>query len=246
MWGGQPQQPWAAQQWPGQVQPPMPQQSPQQPHAQHWQQASHPAPQWQQQQQMAPPQQAQAQAPPQSAGSASAPETENIQVIVRVRPLNDAERARGDQECIHCATDGRTINFLTAGSISSHGVRSSGSAGSGVVKSLTFDGALSGPSQTTVFQTTRAQQLLQDAINGYAVTIFAYGQTGSGKTYTMSGPDVGEEAQPLPPAPNTPGPDGLIPRTVGALFAQLGHGALAGCSVAAATRHPPPPAANRP
>ena len=94
MWGGQPQQPWAAQQWPGQMQPPMPQQSPQQSHAQHWQQASHPAPQWQQQQQVAPPQQAQAQAPPQSAGSASAPETENIQVIVRVRPLNDAERAR--------------------------------------------------------------------------------------------------------------------------------------------------------
>ena len=36
----------------------------------------------------------------------------------------------------------------------------------------------------TLTLTVRTQALLQDALQGYAVTVFAYGQTGSGKTFT--------------------------------------------------------------
>ena len=37
-----------------------------------------------------------------------------IQVHVRVRPLNDQERQRGDHECIHVASDGQTVRFVAA------------------------------------------------------------------------------------------------------------------------------------
>jgi kinesin family protein C1 len=47
--------------------------------------------------------------------------------------------------------------------------------------------------------------LVQSALDGYKVCIFAYGQTGSGKTYTMQGPEV-------------PGQEGLIPRTIAAVY----------------------------
>ena len=47
--------------------------------------------------------------------------------------------------------------------------------------------------------------LVQSALDGYKVCIFAYGQKGSGKTYTMQGLEV-------------PGYEGLIPRTIAAVF----------------------------
>jgi fructose-1,6-bisphosphatase/inositol monophosphatase family enzyme len=112
---------------------------------------------------------------------------ENIQVVVRVRPLSRDERARGDQECVHAAEDGKTVRWVDE--TSGRGVRASAERSQGLVsmRSLTFDACLAGSGQADVFVRTRANQLLRDAIAGYAVTIFAYGQTGSGKTYTMSG-----------------------------------------------------------
>ena len=100
----------------------------------------------------------------------STPAGENVQVYVRVRPLNEVERGRGDQEVVQCTDDGRTVNFLTAAAPS---VR--GSGGQAPCKALTFDGALSGPSQTQVFHGVRMMQLLQDAISGYSVTILLVG-----------------------------------------------------------------------
>ena len=137
-------------------------------------------------------------------------------VVVRVRPLNEQERARGDHNCIHIGDDHRTIRFVAqVGS-----VRASGGAADqapGVVKALMFDAALAGSSQPAVFETTQTIQLLQDALDGFSITIFAYGQTGSGKTYTMTGPDA-VEGQATPAGGSTPGPQGLIPRGVHTLF----------------------------
>ena len=101
---------------------------------------------------------------------------ENIQVQVRVRPLNEMERARGDHECIHVAEDGRTVHFVT-GSVGAS--RSGNPAPS--VRALVFDAALAGSSQARVFETAQTYGLLHDALSGLAVTVFAYGQTGSGK-----------------------------------------------------------------
>ena len=149
---------------------------------------------------------------------------ENIQVHVRVRPLNEQELARGDQSCLHVAGDARTVHFV--------GQRDE-------VRSLTFDSVIGGSSQPQVFETTDAAQLLQDALEGYSVTIFAYGQTGSGKTYTMTGPDsLALSVDERPPLPTDESPLGLIPRGVGALFDLIAQEEAAGrltggCSVRA-------------
>ena len=139
--------------------------------------------------------------------------TENIRVHVRVRPLNETELARGDQNCLHIADDGRTVRFV--------GQRDE-------VRSLAFDSAISGSSQAMLFATTETERLLQDAIEGYAVTIFAYGQTGSGKTFTMTGHESHEQRDDEPPQPADEGPEGLIPRGVGALFAMIAQQAAEG------------------
>ena len=81
-------------------------------------------------------------------------------------------------------------------------------------------------------------ELLQAAVEGYAVTIFAYGQTGSGKTYTMTGPESLDVSAEVAVYPTQDGPHGLIPRGVAALFSIIeqlsASGSLAGgCAVRA-------------
>ena len=160
-------------------------------------------------------------------------DNENIQVIVRVRPLNEQERQRGDHECIHIADDGQTVRFVAAPSVRASGAVTAPPA----VRALVFDAALVGSSQPDVFENLQTVQLLQDALAGFSITIFAYGQTGSGKTYTMTGPEAAVDAD----ADNAVAPhpaQGLIPRGVGALFeliaAEQASGQLpGGCAVRA-------------
>jgi len=165
-------------------------------------------------------------------GQRPATAAETLAVHVRVRPLNDFERGRGDHECVHCAEDGRTVQFVTQPERGR-----GGGGGGGVVKQLTFDSVQSGSSQVEVFRACGTQALLQDALQGYAVTIFAYGQTGSGKTYTISGdPDCEPDSEEAPPWSDA-GPSGLIPRALGTLFAAIAQwtheGRLSACSVRA-------------
>jgi kinesin family protein 6/9 len=54
-----------------------------------------------------------------------------------------------------------------------------------------------------------AREKIQGVLDGFSCTIFAYGQTGSGKTFTIFGGETFKER-------------GLIPRSLGLLFAQLG------------------------
>ncbi|KAG7338360.1 kinesin motor domain containing protein [Nitzschia inconspicua] len=60
-------------------------------------------------------------------------------------------------------------------------------------------------SQDDIWEAT--EPLVQSTVDGFNVTVFAYGQTGSGKTYTMLG--NGSE---------TPGDEGIIPRSIRKLF----------------------------
>ena len=169
--------------------------------------------------------------PPGPSQSSEPQHTEGIAVHVRVRPLNEFERSRGDHECVHCAEDGQTVRFVTQPTGTSR------SQQGGAVKMLTFDSVLSGSSQVDVFRTLRTQALLQDALEGYAVTVFAYGQTGSGKTYTISGDDASEPNSEEAPPWSDPGPSGLLPRALGTLFATIAQwtreGRLSTCSVRA-------------
>ena len=175
-------------------------------------------------------------AAPSGVREVASPAAENIQVQVRVRPLNEFERNRGDHECVHVSEDGRTVQRV-APLAQADRMRSAALNAKANIKALTFDGALCGSSQARVFESARVEQLLRDALAGFAVTVFAYGQTGSGKTFTMSGPeslDLGEDGA---PAPLESSAAGLMPRALGQLFSLLGSrqdGRLpAGCSVRA-------------
>ena len=146
----------------------------------------------------------------------AARDSETIKVHVRVRPLSDHERARGDQECIHIADDCRTVRFVVP--------TASGASRSTIaptVRALAFDSALANASQAQIFESAGTMSLLQDALAGCPVTIFAYGQTGSGKTYTMTGPESLDFSEQDAPPPTADGPYGLIPRGVGALFSLI-------------------------
>ena len=54
------------------------------------------------------------------------------------------------------------------------------------------------------------KDFLEEALNGYSVTIFAYGQTGSGKTYTMAGIEDKFNQEVF----HSDETDGIIPRAI--------------------------------
>ncbi|GAA5798984.1 hypothetical protein HPULCUR_004393 [Helicostylum pulchrum] len=128
----------------------------------------------------------------------------NIKVVVRCRPMNAREIARGavglirmdgDQTIISRPPDQRT------------GKESED------VKAFTFDKSYwsadkNDPSyadQQTVYN-DMGEELLDHAFDGYNCCIFAYGQTGSGKSYSMMG--YGEDI-------------GITPRTCEELFNRI-------------------------
>lgn len=89
-----------------------------------------------------------------------------LRVYCRVRPMNAAEKRRGDAEVLR--------------SVSSMGLEVVGSSGL-----FEFDGVFAAGSQEDIFEDCR--DVAQSAIDGHNATIFAFGQTGAGKTYTMHG-----------------------------------------------------------
>ncbi|KAI8081649.1 uncharacterized protein BX664DRAFT_197879 [Halteromyces radiatus] len=128
----------------------------------------------------------------------------NIKVVVRCRPLNSRELARGATGLIRM--DGnQTI-------ISKPPDQRTGKE-SEDIKAFTFDKSYwsadkNDPSyadQQTVYDDL-GEDLLNHAFDGYNCCIFAYGQTGSGKSYSMMG--YGEDK-------------GVIPRTCSELFNRI-------------------------
>lgn len=128
----------------------------------------------------------------------------NIKVVVRCRPMNAREIARGAVGLIRM--DGnQTI-------ISRPPDQRTGKE-SEDVKAFTFDKSYwsadkNSPSyadQQTVYN-DMGEELLDHAFDGYNCCIFAYGQTGSGKSYSMMG--YGEDK-------------GIIPRTCSELFNRI-------------------------
>uniref|UniRef100_A0A4W6D039 Kinesin heavy chain n=1 Tax=Lates calcarifer TaxID=8187 RepID=A0A4W6D039_LATCA len=86
-----------------------------------------------------------------------------VKVMCRFRPLNDAERSRGD----------RFIPKFNGEDT--------------VGKPYVFDRVLPPHTEQVQVYDTCAKQIVKDVLGGYNGTIFAYGQTSSGKTHTMEG-----------------------------------------------------------
>lgn len=120
----------------------------------------------------------------------------SIQVVARVRPINDTERALGNEECI--AVEGGSIRVVRATSTT----RDDHPSAFMTKEFSLFDSCVSAEQgQDAAFDKFGIPQLLDDALAGINVTLFAYGQTGSGKTYTIH--------------------DGIIPRSLQYLFDRL-------------------------
>mmetsp|Transcript_66089 Transcript_66089/g.158077 ORF Transcript_66089/g.158077 Transcript_66089/m.158077 type:complete len:970 (+) Transcript_66089:62-2971(+) len=96
----------------------------------------------------------------------------NIRVFVRVRPINEKEKASEPSDPTITFAEERKVSVLEE----TNGRR----------KWFEFDRAFQPKtSQTEVFE--EVKPLATSVLDGYNVCIFAYGQTGSGKTYTMTG-----------------------------------------------------------
>ncbi|KAI8877974.1 kinesin-domain-containing protein [Backusella circina FSU 941] len=133
----------------------------------------------------------------------------NIKVVVRCRPLNAREIARG-ADCLIRIEGNQTI--LTKKTTSTPLSRKHQQQEEDV-KAFTFDRSYwSGnklddhyADQELVYNDL-GRELLDHAFDGYNCCIFAYGQTGSGKSYSMMG--YGEDK-------------GIIPRTCSELFERV-------------------------
>ncbi|KAI7877349.1 kinesin-domain-containing protein [Lichtheimia hyalospora FSU 10163] len=128
----------------------------------------------------------------------------NIKVVVRCRPLNARELARGATGLIRMEGN-QTI--LSRPPDSKTGKESED------IKAFTFDksywsadkNAPNYADQQTVYNDL-GEDLLNHAFDGYNCCIFAYGQTGSGKSYSMMG--YGDD-------------HGITPRTCSELFERI-------------------------
>lgn len=121
----------------------------------------------------------------------------NVQVLIRVRPLNSMERStQGYARCLK-QESAQCITWI----------------GQPETR-FTFDHvACETINQETLFRMV-GLQMVENCLSGYNSSIFAYGQTGSGKTHTMLG-EI-EELE-IRPSPNR----GMTPRIFEFLFARI-------------------------
>uniref|UniRef100_A0A4W5PPC1 Kinesin family member 11 n=1 Tax=Hucho hucho TaxID=62062 RepID=A0A4W5PPC1_9TELE len=130
----------------------------------------------------------------------------NIQVVVRCRPFNNAERKSAAHGVIDTVENRKEINVRTGG-IGDKAAR----------KTYTFD-MVFGPAakQIDVYKSVVCP-ILDEVIGGYNCTVFAYGQTGTGKTFTMEGERSPNEEFTWEEDPLA----GIIPRTLHQIFEKL-------------------------
>ncbi|KAI9481059.1 MAG: hypothetical protein EXX96DRAFT_482414 [Benjaminiella poitrasii] len=139
----------------------------------------------------------------------------NIKVVVRCRPLNAREKARGASCIIRMEGKQTIITNPKKSSSVSHQRSKHQKEEEDNIKAFTFDRSYwsvdkSDPryaSQELVYNDL-GRELLDHAFDGYNCCIFAYGQTGSGKSYSMMG--YGEDK-------------GIIPRTCSELFERISY-----------------------
>ncbi|XP_054287518.1 kinesin-like protein KIF12 [Macrosteles quadrilineatus] len=134
---------------------------------------------------------------------------DNINVVVRVRPLNDKELKRNDPSVISFPGNGQIL-LDGLGNVAGH----TGSKQKLFSYNVVFE---PGATQEDVFQFSGVKRLVEMAVEGFSTTVFCYGQTGSGKTHTLTGPPGLVEKNADPFSPN----HGLVFRGFMYLFQQL-------------------------
>ncbi|KAF8085043.1 hypothetical protein N665_0685s0035 [Sinapis alba] len=121
----------------------------------------------------------------------------NVQILIRVRPLNSMERSiNGYNRCLKQESS-QCVAWT----------------GQPETRFLFDHVACETIDQETLFRVA-GLPMVENCLSGYNSCIFAYGQTGSGKTYTMLG-EVGDLE--VKPSPNR----GMMPRIFEFLFARI-------------------------
>lgn len=134
-----------------------------------------------------------------SAGSADVA-TQCVQVVVRCRPMDEKETARGYV---------RVVDVIPSrGVVEIRHPRDDPSTDN--VKVFTFDAVYDWRSTQQELYEETVRPLVSSVLDGFNGTIFAYGQTGTGKTYTMEGSKMEHEKR------------GIIPRSFEHIFNHIG------------------------
>ncbi|OAD59060.1 hypothetical protein WN48_09369 [Eufriesea mexicana] len=127
---------------------------------------------------------------------------QHIQVFVRVRPTNNAEKV------------GKSIIVIDIPSNKEVVIREK--LHDKFTKKFTFDKVFGPNSKQLQVYNAVVSPLVQEVLAGYNCTVFAYGQTGTGKTFTMEGTDNDPSLH-----WQTDTNVGVIPRALSHLFDEL-------------------------
>ena len=101
---------------------------------------------------------------------------ENVLVVVRIRPLQKSEEAKGEHPCVEANGNGKEVQ-VKIGPLDAHTYRCNACFPRDT-------------SQLTFFTECGITQLLDSAMSGYRACAFAFGQTGAGKTFSCFGPSM--------------------------------------------------------
>ena len=126
----------------------------------------------------------------------------NVQVAIRVRPLNDIEKNEKGRSIAHCDRVTKMVSMSTQKEQKHFGQ---------------FDWVY-GPDacQMDIYMDI-VSPLIQEVLSGYNCTVFAYGQTGTGKTFTMEGKHDEDNEYTWEQDPKA----GIIPRALHHIFSEL-------------------------
>ncbi|XP_049818770.1 kinesin-like protein KIF12 isoform X2 [Aethina tumida] len=104
---------------------------------------------------------------------------DNINVVVRVRPLSQKEIKAGDTSVVQFPGNGQILVEAQPG----------GPSGGQKPKLFSYNVVFEpAATQEDVLQYSGMTRLIEMAVEGFRCTCFCYGQTGSGKTHTLTGP----------------------------------------------------------
>ncbi|XP_074528864.1 kinesin-like protein KIF20A [Halichoeres trimaculatus] len=130
--------------------------------------------------------------------------TEKVKVFLRVRPLSEAERDKGEEQGCVAVQDDETL--LLKAPKESQNMRT---AEKGITQSMhkfSFSKIFSPETTQQQFYESTMKMMVKDVLQGENRLLYTYGVTNSGKTYTIQG--SGREA-------------GLLPRALASLFRKL-------------------------
>ncbi|KAM8741139.1 kinesin-like protein KIF20A isoform 1-T2 [Acanthopagrus schlegelii] len=137
-------------------------------------------------------------------GSSGDGSSEKVQVFLRIRPLTDTERGRGEEQGCVAVQDEETL--MLKAPKESQNMRTAERGVTQSIHKFSFS-KIFGPETTQQqFYECTMKKMVKDVLQGENRLLYTYGVTNSGKTYTIQG--IGREA-------------GLLPRALASLFRKL-------------------------